>query len=179
MKKFAALFVVFLIVGCSEDVPVTDLEGLKAKRNEWQAAFDARDTGAIAAIYAANGAVHPPNGKKMRGRREIAAFWTEFLESGIGGEISDSEVYASGDVGYKVGTYMLTDPAGAPLDVGKYVEVWRHIDGRWQMIHDIFNSDMPLPEPPPPAEQPDDEAEVIFDEEEELVEDAEIVEEEM
>jgi len=170
MKKLAALLLVFLVSGCSEDVPVADLEDLKAKRNEWQAALESRDASALAAIYAANGALHPPNARKLRGRREIAAFWTEFLESGVDGEISDSEVYASGDVGYKVGTYMVTDPAGAPQDVGKYVEVWRYIDGRWQMIHDIFNSDMPLPAPAPPSEEPEDEAEVIFDEEEELLE---------
>lgn len=171
MKNLATLLFVLLVVGCSE-APETDLEGLKAMGAEWQAAFDAKDAAAMAAVYAPNGAVHPPNGKKARGRPAIEAFWTEFLSSGNAGEISDSEVYAYGDVGYKVGTYMITDPAGAPLDIGKYVEIWRHVDGRWQMLHDIFNSDMPLPEPPPPAQELDDEAEVVddFEIENEIVE---------
>jgi len=163
MKKLVTLLFAVLVVGCSE-APETDLEGLRAMRMEWQAAFDAKDAAGIAAIYAANGAVHPPNGKKVRTRVEIEAFWAEFQATGNGAEISDAEVYANGDVGYKVGTYMITDPTGAPLDVGKYVEIWRHIDGRWQMLHDIYNSDMPLPEPPPPAvEEAADEAEVVDD----------------
>jgi len=47
------------------------------------------------------------------------------LSSGIGVEINDIEVYASGDLGYKVGSYVITNPGGTTIDVGKYIEVWR------------------------------------------------------
>ena len=171
MKNFKTLLLALLVVGCSAE-PETDIAGLEAMRDQWQAAFDANDAAAIAALYAANGTLHPPNAKKMMGRRAIEAYWDEFMSSVGSGEINDSEVYASGDAGYKVGTYMLTDAAGAPSDVGKYVEIWRHIDGRWQMLHDIYNSDMPLPAPPPPPAA-DDEAEVFDDEDAEIVGDDE------
>jgi len=103
----------------------------------------------------------------VRGRAAVEAFWREFISSGIGGEINDIEVYASGDLGYKVGSYVITDPGGTTIDVGKYIEVWRYADGNWQMLHDIFNRDMPLPAPPPVPE-PDDEAEVIDNDEAEV-----------
>ena len=45
------------------------------------------------------------------------------------------------------------------LDEGKYVEVWHHMDGSWQMMYDIFNSDRPLPAP-----AADDEALLIEEE---------------
>lgn len=161
MKTFTTVLLALLVVGCSGE-PETDLAGLESMRDQWQTAFDAGDPAAVAALYAANGTLHPPNAKKQMGRRAIEAYWSEFLASGIGGEINDTEVFASGDVGYKIGTYMITDPAGAPADLGKYVEIWRRIDGKWQLLHDIFNSDMPLPAPPPtPAA--DDEVEVIDD----------------
>jgi ketosteroid isomerase-like protein len=163
MRKLTMLLFIALAVGCS-GAPEPDLEGLRAMRNEWQTAFDARDAAGIAAVYASNAAVHPPNGKTVNGRTSIQKFWEAFQADGFGGQINDVEVYASGDVGYKVGTYMLTDAGGAPFDVGKYLEIWRFSDGKWQMQHDIFNSDMPLPEPPPPAApQEDDEAEVVDD----------------
>ena len=162
MKKLTTLLAAILLVACSADEPVTDLEGLKAMRGEWQAAFDAKDAVAIAALYTANGTVHPPNAKKVKSRPAIQSFWADFMASGSSAAISDTEVNANGDIGYKVGTYMMTDPAGAPLDVGKYVEVWHYIDGRWQMLHDIYNSDMPLPEPPPPPAA-ESEAEVFDD----------------
>ena len=35
-------------------------------------------------------------------------------------------------------------PGGEPLtDTGKYVVVWRKIDGKWKAAADIFNSDLP------------------------------------
>lgn len=161
MKKLTILLCALVAIGCS-DARETDLAGLKAMEGEWQAGFDARDAAAIAAVYADNSAVLPPNGTAVRGRAAVEAFWAEFMSSGIGGEINDTEVYASGDLGYKVGSYVITDPGGTTIDVGKYIEVWRHVNGKWQMTHDIFNSDMPMPAPPPPPE-PDDEAEVIDD----------------
>ncbi len=168
MKKLTTLLFVLLAGGCS-DAPETDLEGLKAMRDQWQMAFDGKDPVALAALYAENGAVLPPNDVTVKGRAAIEGFWTEFLASGISGEIRDTDVYAHGDVGYKVGAFTISDPGGATIDTGKYIEIWRHVDGRWQLQHDIHNSDMPLPAPPP-APEPEDEAEVI-DDEAELVDD--------
>ena len=176
MKMFRTLLLALMVIGCSDDVPETDLAGLNAMQDQWQAAFDAGDAAAVAAIYAANGKVHPPNGKSVMGRRAIEAFWVGFISSVGGAALNATDVYADGDVGYKFGTYMITDQTGAPADVGKYIEVWRYIDGRWQMLHDIFNSDMPLPEPPPPPEA-DDEAEV-FDDEELMEDEAALIDEE-
>ncbi len=66
----------------------------------------------------------------------------EFISSGIGGEIKDTEVYSRGDTGHKVGGYVITDPGGTTIDVGKYIEVWRHADGKGCTK---FNSDLSLP----------------------------------
>ncbi len=164
MKKLTMLLFALMAIGCS-DAPETDLDGLRAMGTKWQAAFDAKDPAAIAALYADNGAMLPPNDSAAQGRAAVEAFWVAFLSSGVGGGIKDTEVYASGDLGYKSGSYVITDPGGTTIDVGKYIEVWRHVDGRWQMTHDIFNSDMALPEPPaPPPPERNDEAEVADDE---------------
>ena len=144
MKKLMILLFVLLAAGCMQ-APQTDLEGLKAMRDVWQSAFDARDPAAVAAIYAEDGALMPPNSDTVIGRAAIEAFWADFQASGISGEIKDTEVYAHGDVGYKIGTYTVTDPGGATIDEGKYVEIWRHVDGKWQMYRDIWNSELPLP----------------------------------
>ena len=143
MKAKISVFLALLMTGCMQP-PQPDLDGLAAMRDVWQAAFEAKDSAAIAAIYTADGAVLPPNGESVTGRVAIDAFWNEFLASGIGGEISDTEVYAQGDLGYKVGTYTLTDANGATIDDGKYVEIWRRVDDQWQLHRDIYNSNRPL-----------------------------------
>ncbi len=160
MKKLITLVFVLLAAGCMQS-PQTDLEGLKAMQDVWQSAFDARDSAALAAIYAEDGALMPPNSDTVIGRAAIEAFWADFQASGIGAEIKDTEVYAHGDDGYIVGVYTVTDAGGATIDEGKYVVIYRNVDGKWQMHRDIWNSNLPLAAPEPePEPEPEDEAEV-------------------
>ncbi len=146
MKKLIILMFVLWTVGCMQ-VPQTDLEGLKAMRDVWQSAYDANDPAGLAAIYAEDGALLPPNSERLSGRAAIEAYWAEFQASGIGAEITDTEVYAHSDIGYSVGTLVATDAGGATLDEGKYVVIWRNVDGEWQIHRDIWNSSLPLPAP--------------------------------
>ncbi len=146
MKKLMILVFVLLIVGCTQ-TPQTDLEGLQGMRTVFQSALDAKDPAAIAAIYTEDGALLPPNSETVSGRAAIEAFWRETLASGIGGEGKNIEVHALGDVGYTVGTFTATDADGATIGEGKYVEIWRHVDGEWQMHRDIWISNLPLTTP--------------------------------
>ncbi len=146
MKKLIILLFVLWTVGCMQ-VPQTDLEGLKAMQDVWQSAYDAKDPAGLAAIYAEDGALLPPNSEMANGRAAIEAYWAEFHTSGIGVEITDTEVYAHSDLGYIVGTFIATDADGATIDEGKYVVIWRNVDGKWQMHRDIWNSSRPPPTP--------------------------------
>ncbi len=146
MKKLMILMFVLWTVGCMQ-VPQTDLEGLKAMQDVWQSAFDTKDPAELAAIYAEDGALLPPNSEMTNGRAAIEAYWAEFQASGIGAEITDTEVYAHSDLGYTVGTFIATDAGGATIDEGKYVVIWRNVDGKWQMHRDIWNSSRPPPTP--------------------------------
>ncbi len=91
MKNLAMVLVAIVAVGCS-DAPETDLDGLRAMEAEWQAGFDARDAAAIAAVYADNDAVLPPNGTTVSGRAAVELFWVDFMSGGIAGGIYDIEV---------------------------------------------------------------------------------------
>ncbi len=156
MKKLITLVFVLLAAGCTQ-APQTDLEGLKGMRDVWQSAMDARDPAAIAAISTEDGALLPPNSETISGRAAIEAFWTESVARGNRGVVKEAEVYAQGDLGYTVGTYTVTDAGGATIDEGKYVVIWRDVDGQWQTHRAIWNSNLPLPAPEP---EPEDEAEV-------------------
>ena len=163
MKNLMTLVFVLLAAGCIQ-APQTDLERLKAMQDVWQAAFDARDAAAVAAIYSVDGALMPPNSDTLIGRAAIEAFWADQQASGINGEIKDTEVYAYGDDGYTVGAYTITDAAGATIDEGKYVVIWRQVDGKWKMHRDIWNSNLPLAAPEPePEPEPENEAELSDD----------------
>lgn len=112
-------------------------------RDAWQSAFESGDSAALAALYTVDGSVLPPNAEAVTGRSEIEAFWNDFSAAGLGGVIVDSEADARGDLGYKGGRYTITDTDGNTVDEGKYIEIWRRVDGNWQLHRDIFNSDRP------------------------------------
>ena len=151
MKKSMNLVFVLFMAGCMQ-TPQSDLEGLKATIDVSQSAFEARDPVAIAAIYAEDGAVMSPNSETVTGQAAIEDFWREVLASGIDlGVAKTTNLYAHGDVGYEVGTYAVTDPDGA-IDEGKYVRIWRHGDGKWQLQHVTWNSNLPLSAPQSEAE---------------------------
>jgi len=146
MRKLVILVFALLMAGCMQ-APQTDLEGLKATIDVSQSAFEARDPVAIAAIYAEDGAVMSPNSETVTGQAAIEDFWREVLASGIDlGVAKTTNLYAHGDAGYEVGTYAVTEPDGA-IDEGKYVRIWRHSDGKWQLQHVTWNSNLPLSAP--------------------------------
>ena len=155
MKKLIITVFVLLAVGCMQ-APQTELAGLKAAQDALRSAFADKDPAAIAAINANDGAWMAPNSETISGRAAIEVYVSEVFENGIGIILEDTEVYAHGDVGYRVGTFTNTDPGGEIINVGKYVEIWRLVDGDWQASHVIWNSNLPLatsePEPEPEDE---------------------------
>lgn len=143
MKNVLALLAVVLMAACMQDRQ-TDLEGLEAMRDVWRSTVDAKDAAAIAATYAEDGEILPSNGRSITGRTAIESYLADALASGIHIEATDTDVYAEGDVGYKVGTYIVTNGVGATVDKGKFVEIWRYANEQWLMQHDIMSSDLPL-----------------------------------
>lgn len=112
------------------------------------------DAAAVGAMYADNGEILPPNHERVRGPTEIAKFFGGMIEQGLSLKLSaDSEV-VDGKLGYKSGTYIVNDKDGKEVDRGKWVEVWQFEDGKWRLIRDIWNSDVPMPEPTPPPPTP-------------------------
>ena len=56
------------------------------------------------------------------------------------------DVSACGDLAVERGMYRLSQrtPKGQIEDAGKYILVWRNIDGQWKADADISNSDQPI-----------------------------------
>lgn len=147
MKKLTSLLFCVLLAACGDGTPVeTDLAGLRDMGDAIRIQLNIRDSAALAAIYAPDGSIMPPNAPIVSGREAIENFWIEFLASGNIVGVKDSEVRANGDLGYRVGTYTIASPHNQLIDRGKFVEVWHHSETGWQLMYDIFNSDRPAPD---------------------------------
>lgn len=152
MRLFRPLFVAttltLALVGCKEPLAEGDIG--------WSEAYQSGDAAALAALYAEDAALLPPNQQMVTGREAIQKSWGAMIDDGLAAEADFAETGSDGDLGYKVGTYVLKDPEGGALDEGKFVEVWKRVDGEWMLYRDIYNSS--LPPAPNPLSQDDADA---------------------
>ena len=138
---------VVLSAGCAQpEQGVTSQQArtaIEAKAAEWEAAFNAGDGAAIAARYAPDGQLLPPNGAIVTGAENIAAFWQSAIDSvdGISLQLEVVDVVAHGDHANDVGRFTMADGDGNTIGTGKYMVLWRLEQGEWKMVHDIWNMD--------------------------------------
>lgn len=114
---------------------------------EWSTAFDAGDAAAIAAMYTEDAWLLPPNEEIQSGRAAVQQSWADFIATGLALDLEEVESAFSGDLGYKIGRYVLSTPDGTEVDRGKYMEVWKRVKGQWLIHRDTWNSSLPAAEP--------------------------------
>lgn len=114
----------------------------------WLDAVARKDSAAIATYYAQDGRFMVPNAPIAQGREAVAATWAYLLSlPGVALTFGPThiEAAASGDLAFEIGTYALGfDRDGKRIeDRGKYVVVWKRLDGTWKAAADILNTDLP------------------------------------
>jgi ketosteroid isomerase-like protein len=121
---------------------------------QWSAAAGAKNLDKTISFYSQDAIVLPTNAPAATTKDAIRNTWKDLLASpglAISWKTTKVEVARSGDIAYTTGTYELTmnDASVKPInDRGKYVEVWKkQTDGKWKVVADIWNSDLPLSSP--------------------------------
>jgi len=153
----SALAILTLVVsGCAQKADIeAERAALRNADMEWSKVAKAKNVDGFMAAVAENGSILPPNGPILTGSKAIRKWASEMMATpgfAVSWQPNMVEVSTTGDMGYTVGTYKLTvhDAQGNPVtDRGKYVTVWekweKQLDGKWQVVADIFNSDLPAP----------------------------------
>jgi uncharacterized protein (TIGR02246 family) len=120
--------------------PSTEIPSLS---DQWEAALNSGDVEGIASLYTEDCRLLAPGAEMATGRDAVRATFGGMIDAGMAGELETVEAIESGDVGYNLGVYTLRFADGAVADRGKFLEVWKKVDGEWKLANDIFNSDMP------------------------------------
>jgi uncharacterized protein (TIGR02246 family) len=112
----------------------------------WEKAYNAGDAAAIATLYTEDGMVMPPHKAAAMGHKAIQESLEADLAANEGSklEIVSVDSAKQGDIGYAHGTYRMTDAAGKVVDEGKWLEVRKMVKGKWLILRDIWNSDLPM-----------------------------------
>lgn len=129
----------------AESSATADEQAIRNIKTRWQELIAAKDAAAIEQIYADDAVLMPQNEPAVVGREAIGARWArQFTLPDLNFSLQSEQllVSSSADLAHDRGTYSFaaTLPHGPITDVGKYVIVWRKIDGEWRVIADIFNS---------------------------------------
>jgi uncharacterized protein (TIGR02246 family) len=117
---------------------------------EFSDAFNAKDAQRITSFYADDAVIMPPNQPVVIGREDILAYY----EHGFADDISDFRIKPvesaiSGDQAFEAGMSRLTQRSTASLlsdnppkaETGKYLVVFKRVNGSWKIAFDIFNLD--------------------------------------
>jgi uncharacterized protein (TIGR02246 family) len=153
----ACLVVTVFASACAQqplpDTRAADESAVKDADAQWAKTAGANDLEGTVAYYTDDASMLSPNAPIATGKQAIRAAWASLLNPDVtvSWQVTKAEAARSGDLAYVVGVYQITpkNPKGQPMaDTGKLVEVWKkQSDGKWKVVEDIFNSDLPAPAP--------------------------------
>lgn len=148
MKRlFLALPLILIVAACGQASAPSDPSVITSRSEAWEAALNAKDVDAVAALYTDDARLMPPNTATTTGQDAVRAAFGGMIDADISADLTSVEAQVSGGFGYNTGTYELMSGDDV-VDTGKYMEIWtRGNDGEWRIANDIWNSDNP-PAPP-------------------------------
>jgi hypothetical protein len=156
MKKllFTSL-VISGLVACqskTETKPTFDLAAAKTEIAAANLAFETSvtkmDSAGIANLYATDAKWMNPNAPSVEGRTSLISSVGEVLRAGVASaKLNTTDVWGDENFVTEEGTYLLNAKDGSQIDKGKYLVLWKRIDGKLMFYRDIFNSDLPAAAP--------------------------------
>jgi uncharacterized protein (TIGR02246 family) len=136
--------------GCQESAPPPpqiDMDSLRSEiqaiEDQWSKADNENNVDVIMAMYAEDAVTLPANEPMVSGKEAIRARMTDQIakdSSNTTARYEVIDVFAGGDYVVEVGKSMHTDTAGN-VNTGKYMVLFRKIDGGYEVVREIWNAD--------------------------------------
>jgi uncharacterized protein (TIGR02246 family) len=125
-----------------------DEQAIRAINPAWFKAHQSGDVEGLVAMYADDAVINAPGAPPARGTAAIREAFTKEVRDMAAAGLSQTsrpspEFGVSGDLGYEWNTFTVKDKPGKTVDTGKYVSVFAKRNGKWVIVRDIWNSDMP------------------------------------
>jgi uncharacterized protein (TIGR02246 family) len=152
MSRSVALILMAGLLAFASPARADDVKAaIDAANAKMVADYAAGDSKAIAAAYAEDGVMLPPDATRVAGREAIEKLWKSWIDQGLKNlTLKSTEVESHGDLAYEIGEFSLQVPGedgSMTTAPGNYVVVWKHgADGAWRLKVDTWN-DAPAPKP--------------------------------
>lgn len=126
--------------------PVAARATVESAYAEFEKAFNAKDSVALANCYTADAKFMSPNEKSIEGRPALQKTFGMWFSGDMPQiKLTCVEVWGSADNIISENSWKMTGKDGKIVDEGKSLEVYKMEDGKWKMHRDCYNSDVPLP----------------------------------
>ena len=117
--------------------------------DQWIARYTANDAEGVAALYAEDAQLLPPDESVVSGRAAIREFVARTNPPGGPPlEFATVEALVFGNYAHRQGSFRVLAPDGTTAGTGKVMELWKKVGGKWQIYRDMWSWDSPPGEPP-------------------------------
>lgn len=154
--KIVCAFLIFINMSCKKaevapvetEKPAFDLAAEKTAvetgYREFEKAFNAKDSVALANCYATDAKFMPQSGKSIEGRPAIQKEFTQWFKGDTPQiAIKLVELWGNETNLTAENSWTMTGKDGKVVDEGKSIEVYKKEDGKWKLLRDCYNSNMP------------------------------------
>ena len=154
-RLLPALPLLIALAACQPATPKVDMaaeeQAIRAQVAAFNAAVAAYNDSAVAAVYAPDAVILPPNQGRQTGTAAIEQMIAglEPLKATFAVTPVGITIAASGDLAVEEGTWTMAVPNANGTtfhDNGKYLVVWKKINGTWLTQFDTWNSDNAPPD---------------------------------
>ncbi|MEO5985224.1 MAG: DUF4440 domain-containing protein [Ferruginibacter sp.] len=115
---------------------------IEAENAKFMEAFKKGDSAAAASNYSQDAMMLPPNSEPV-GKAGIASLWGSFMGMGVKEvKLVVDDIAGNAEIISETGHYEILAAENKMLDKGKYVVVWKPVNGVWKMYRDIWNTSM-------------------------------------
>jgi uncharacterized protein (TIGR02246 family) len=156
----SSLVIIGLALACQQPPPpsppdtrAADERAVREADAAWSKAAAAKDVEGYLSFFAEDALSLPPNAPMLTGKESMRKDLSEAMASpgfALSWQANKVEASRGGDLAYSIGTYQgtMNDAKGKSVtERGKYVTVWKkQPDGKWKVVVDVYNSDLPAPE---------------------------------
>ena len=119
-------------------------EAIKAVNQLFQEYVAEGNADALTMLFTEDGMSMQPNTNPFVGHDAIREAHAAMLATGVGAlRLTTDELQVFGDTAHEVGRYVTETADGGHIDHGKYVAIWKRIDGEWKLHRDIFTATWP------------------------------------
>ena len=108
----------------------------------WQKAYSAGDAAAVTAFYTPDAQLVVPGAEPASGTKAIQALFAADLGRGTKIALTQGDVVGFGDFALETGGWVATAADGKHLDHGRFMTLYKKVDGGWKIYRDISSSSM-------------------------------------